>query len=61
MLIYVKKKVFHRTDRRTYGRSTQNCSSEPNKKKSDLTLTEINVICDVAFYFINIIIIDKII
>jgi len=33
MLIYVKKKnVFHRTDRRTDGRSTQNYSSEPHKK-----------------------------
>jgi hypothetical protein len=35
MLIYVKKKkknVFHRTDRRTDTRSTQNYSSEPHKK-----------------------------
>ncbi len=30
-------------------------------KKSDLTLIEINVICEVLFYFINIVIIDKII
>jgi hypothetical protein len=30
-------------------------------KKPDLTLIEINVICEVPFYFINIIIIDKII
>jgi len=30
-------------------------------KKSDLTLIEINVICEVPFYFINKIIIDKII
>jgi len=30
-------------------------------KKSDLTLIEINVICEVPFYFINIIIIEKII
>jgi len=40
MLNYVKKKknVFHRTDgqkdRRTDGRSTQNCSSEPHKNFS---------------------------
>ncbi len=27
-----KKNVFHRTDRRTDGRSTQNHSSEPHKK-----------------------------
>ena len=34
MLIYVKiikKNVFHRTDRRTDKRSTQNYSSEPHK------------------------------
>jgi hypothetical protein len=30
-------------------------------KKCDLTLIEINVICEVPFYFINIILIDKII
>jgi len=30
-------------------------------KKYDLTLIEINVICEVPFYFINIILIDKII
>jgi len=32
-----------------------------NIKKSDLTLIEINVICEVPFYFINIILIDIII
>jgi len=31
------------------------------QKKSDLTLIEINVICEVPFYFVNIILIDKII
>jgi len=35
--------------------------SREYKKKSDLTLIEINVICEVPFYFINIILIDKII
>jgi len=31
------------------------------QKKSELTLIEINVICEVPFYFINKILIDKII
>ena len=35
--------------------------SSIKKKKSDLTLIEINVICEVPFYFMNIKIIDKII
>ena len=30
------------------------------KKKSDLTLIEINIICEITFYFINIIITNKI-
>ena len=31
------------------------------KKKSELTLIEINVICEIPFYFINIIITNKIV
>ena len=47
--------VLHRIDPVYIG------STHINDKKSDLTLIEINVICEVPFYFINIIIIDKII
>jgi len=44
MLIYVKKKrkVFHRTDRWTDGRSTQNYSSEPHKSREGRNIPRVN-------------------